>query len=131
MEKTIFEITPEGYLADSRGIDPRTKKEITFCLFGITPMPRILGSNTEMFLFGDIFLRNFYSAYDMDSSTVMLGTDVSAAHMASMRPVDPSMMVPFSLLLVATFIMTVIFICCCIKRSKKKMVKYVGNRGVS
>lgn len=39
-----------------------------------------------MFLFGDTFLRNFYSVYDMDTNTVSLAVDREATKVAKMIP---------------------------------------------
>jgi len=32
-----------GYLVDTMGLDPATGKPVTFCLFGITPLPSKIG----------------------------------------------------------------------------------------
>ena len=78
-------MSPQGYLTDSVGTNPVTGKPIPFCLFGITPLPKVLNSRSEMFLFGDVFLRNYYSVYNMNDLTVSFAVDVEAKDFASME----------------------------------------------
>lgn len=43
IDDTIFELGPQGYLVDARGqVDPKTNKTDQFCMFGITPMPKVI-----------------------------------------------------------------------------------------
>ena len=75
----MFTMSPEAYLVDTMGVDVNTGRRVKFCLFGITPLSQYVGSNTQMFIFGDVFLRNYYSVFDMDQRTVSLAVD-SIAH---------------------------------------------------
>jgi hypothetical protein len=51
---------PQGYLLNGADLDPQFKDA---CIFGVMPLPGMVG-NIQMFLLGDVFLRNFYSVYD-------------------------------------------------------------------
>ena len=66
----VFEIRPKGYLLQGEDYDDAYEG---ICLFGISALPDKLYSRNNMFLFGDVFLRNFYSVFDWDNQEVRLG----------------------------------------------------------
>ena len=68
----LFDIMPKGYLINASDIDPNYADK---CIFGIIKTPDILGT-TKMFLLGDVFLRNFYSVFDYDNNSIMLGVNL-------------------------------------------------------
>jgi len=66
----VFEIKPSGYLLVGLDFD---ESYDGICLFGVSALPDSLTSSSNMFLFGDVFLRNFYSVFDWDNQQVRLG----------------------------------------------------------
>lgn len=60
----IFELTPASYLLNGTDLNTEDWAKNT-CIIGVMPFPsQIVG--VDMFLLGDIFLKNFYSVYDFD-----------------------------------------------------------------
>ena len=60
-----FTILPEGYLLIGEDYDPKFKG---ICLFGVSSLPDTMGPGfSEMFIFGDVFLRNYYSVFDWEN----------------------------------------------------------------
>ena len=58
----MFELKPEAYLINGDDLDPEFEGT---CIIGVMPLPDVL-ENESLFLFGDVFLRHFYSVYDFD-----------------------------------------------------------------
>lgn len=62
--ETIFELTPKAYLHQGQDI----------CQFAIAKNP-LDNLNNGNFLFGDLFLKHFYSIYDYDQELISLGVN--------------------------------------------------------
>ena len=56
----LFDLMPEAYTFNGADLTPEYKDT---CIFGLMPLPGMVGG-IDMFLLGDVFLRNFYSVYD-------------------------------------------------------------------
>lgn len=93
-------------------------------------MPKILKTKTQMFLFGDTFLRNFYSVYDMDTKTVSLGVDIKAADTAQMREKDTNAVVNYMLMILATVVFSVVVVVLFIYLAKKRIAKVLDIPGI-
>jgi hypothetical protein len=63
IEDKVFELDPKGYLIDGQDFDESLRGA---CVFGMMPMPSIL-QGTDIFILGDVFIRNFYSVFDQDN----------------------------------------------------------------
>ena len=77
IEGTIFELSPEAYLHQGEGI----------CQFAIAQNP-LDKHNNGNFLFGDLFLKHFYSIYDYDQELISLGINKHSEGVVRMYPVD-------------------------------------------
>lgn len=84
-----------------------------------------------MFLFGDTFLRNFYSVYDMDTKTVSLGIDIKAADTAQMREKDANAVLNYMLLILATVVFSVVVVVLFIYLTKKRIARVIEPKGIS
>lgn len=78
-----------------------------------------------MFLLGDVFLRNFYSVYNMDSNTVSFGVDIQAQDYSSMVLAPQSAVVPFLIMSLSTIFVSLIVIFFCRRWSRNRMNKKV------
>ena len=56
---------------------------------GLMPLPGMVGG-IEMFLLGDVFLRNFYSVYDFEEQEISLAINKHAEDLVGVR--DPSVL---------------------------------------
>jgi hypothetical protein len=63
---------PKSYLLNGQDLDPQFTNT---CIFGVMPLPGMVGE-IQMFLLGDVFLRNFYSVYDFENLLVYLAVNV-------------------------------------------------------
>ena len=52
-----------------------------YCILGVQRLPEVL-NNVSMVLLGDVFLRNFYSTFDIDHQRVHLGLKKNKADLA-------------------------------------------------
>ena len=77
IEGTIFELSPQAYLHQGEGI----------CQFAIAQNP-LDKHNNGNFLFGDLFLKHFYSIYDYDQELISLGINKHSEGLVKMYPVD-------------------------------------------
>lgn len=62
MGDKLFDLMPEAYVFNGTDL---IKDYVNSCAFGIMPLPGMV-DEIEMFLLGDVFLRNFYSVYDFE-----------------------------------------------------------------
>ena len=69
MGSKSFKMSPETYLIDGEHVDDDLKG---YCLLGFQPLPEIL-ADINMILLGDVFIRSFYSVFDIDQQLVSLG----------------------------------------------------------
>jgi hypothetical protein len=53
------------------------------------PLPGVV-NGIDMFLLGDVFLRNFYSVFDFDNQEISLAINKHAKHVVGIR--DPSVL---------------------------------------
>lgn len=74
IDDNAFNIMPRGYLLNGIDLDPQLAD---MCIFGVMPLPSMVGS-MQMFLLGDVFLRNFYSVYDLTEQKVSLALNLHA-----------------------------------------------------
>lgn len=70
---TIFELSPKAYLHQGQGI----------CQFAIAKNP-LDELNNGNFLFGDLFLKHFYSIFDYDQELISLGINTHSQGLVSM-----------------------------------------------
>lgn len=71
--ETLYEISPETYLVPGEDLN---QKYEGVCIFGIMPLPKNIGLN--MFLLGDVFIRNFYSVFDFENHKVKMALNKHA-----------------------------------------------------
>lgn len=73
--ETIFELSPIAYLHQGERI----------CQFAIAENP-LDKHNNGNFLFGDLFLKHFYSIYDYDQELISLGVNTHSQSLVQMFP---------------------------------------------
>lgn len=66
MSDYVFEMTPDEYLLVARK---------NTCFFVIHKTELGPGDKSNLYMMGDLFLKNFYSVYDMDRDEVSLGVN--------------------------------------------------------
>ena len=72
---TWYDIMPETYLFPGEQINPKYEG---ICIFAIMPLPKVMLKGLNMFLLGDIFIRNFYSVFDFENHQVKLALNTHA-----------------------------------------------------
>lgn len=72
---TVFELEPMSYLHQGEGI----------CQFAIAQNP-LDSHNNGNFIFGDLFLKHFYSIYDFDQELISLGVNTHSEGIVQMYP---------------------------------------------
>ena len=73
--ETIFDLSPTAYLHQGENI----------CQFAIAENP-LDQHNNGNFLFGDLFLKHFYSIYDYDQELISLGVNIHSQSLVQMYP---------------------------------------------
>lgn len=76
---------PETYLIDGEMIDPTIKGT---CIVGFQKLPDVLNGQSAILL-GDVFIRNFYSVFDIENKAVMLGVNVNNEEHVSIKTLHP------------------------------------------
>ena len=74
-----FNMKPETYLMDGGIIDETLDGQ---CVLGLQKLPEIL-TNVPMILLGDVFIRHFYSVFDIDKQQVSLGVKANKQNLVS------------------------------------------------
>lgn len=75
MGESLYDIMPETYLLPGEDLDPKYEG---VCIFAIMPLPKVMMKGLNMFLLGDIFIRNFYSVFDYENQQVKLALNTHA-----------------------------------------------------
>jgi len=77
----LFDLMPEAYLMNGVDLNPQY---MDTCIFGVMPLPKVV-NGIDMFLLGDVFLRNFFSVYDFDKQELSLAINKHSAKYAGIR----------------------------------------------
>ena len=72
------ELSPQAYLLDASIFGDELKDS---CMVGIQELPQVLQAE-PIILLGDIFIRHFYSVFDIDEQRIKLGVKDTKKHMA-------------------------------------------------
>ena len=83
MGSKSFKMNPETYLMDGGELDDDLKGN---CIIGIQPLPDVLASE-PMILLGDVFIRHFYSVFDIDRQQVSLGVKTNKKNLVAIEEV--------------------------------------------
>lgn len=121
-----FTLMPKGYLLNGADLDVQFKDA---CIFGVMPLPGMVG-NIQMFLLGDVFLRNFYSVYDFYNQKVRLAANLHSYDRVGVTPPVGRGLIfcIYSGVLVGTILVTLLFSKLILKRNEAKMLDRVHNR---
>lgn len=72
IDNTALTVTPKGYLIRGEDWHPQfadtTAQQV--CVFPFTKRDGFDGTDLQLFAFGAVFLRNYYSVFDWDNNTV-------------------------------------------------------------
>lgn len=77
----LFDLMPDAYLMNGVDLNPQYKDT---CIFGVMPLPKVV-NGIDMFLLGDVFLRNFFSVYDFDNQELSLAINKHSEKYAGIR----------------------------------------------
>lgn len=86
MGDQTYEMSPLAYLVRGEAVD---EKITDTCIIGIQRLPEVLQS-VPMILLGDVFIRNFYSVFDIDAQKIMLGVREGRQKVAQISAVSES-----------------------------------------